>query len=180
MCLSIFNWIHRSSQLCSSIHLKDFLNMDVNCTWSNHLLQHNARSFLPTAPWNNRLAIEIGWWMIIHILRTTRLCHFCSYNTIENEANFMLECPMYNPIRDKFPSLFENVVPRSMKSFFRLDQQVNISLYLIEAIALRHSRELIGLKPSWCTFNPISLFGFPDFKSVSFHWVLNNYLYVKK
>ena len=60
----------------------------------------------------------------------------------------MLECPMYNPIRDKFPSLFENVVPRSMKSFCRLDQQVNISLYLIDAIALRHSRDLIGLKPS--------------------------------
>ena len=60
----------------------------------------------------------------------------------------MLECPLYNSIRDKFPSLFENVVPGSLKSFFQLNQQVNISLYPTEVTALHHSRELIGLKPS--------------------------------
>ena len=60
----------------------------------------------------------------------------------------MLKCPLYNPIRDKFPSLFENVVPRNLKSFFQSDQQINISLYLTEATALRHSKELNGLKPS--------------------------------
>ena len=42
-------------------------------------------------------------------------------------------------IRDKFPSLFENVVLGSLKSFFQLDNQVDINLYLIEATALRHS-----------------------------------------
>jgi hypothetical protein len=60
----------------------------------------------------------------------------------------MLECPLYNPTRDKFSSLFDNIVPRSLKSFFQLDQQVNISLYLMGVIALRHSREHNGLKPS--------------------------------
>jgi hypothetical protein len=38
-----------------------------------------------------------------------------------------------------FPVLLENVVPRSLKSFFQLDQHVNIMLYLKEATALRHS-----------------------------------------
>ena len=52
----------------------------------------------------------------------------------------MLEYPLYNPIRDKFPSLFENVVPGNLKSFFKLDQQVDISLYLTEATTLCHSK----------------------------------------
>ena len=60
----------------------------------------------------------------------------------------MLECPLYNPIRDKFPSIFENVVLGSLQSFFQLDQRVNISLFLTEATALYHSRELTSLKPS--------------------------------
>ena len=50
--------------------------------------------------------------------RDNRLCHFYSYNVVENEVDFVLECPLYNPIRDKFSSLFENVVLGSLKSFF--------------------------------------------------------------
>jgi hypothetical protein len=34
----------------------------------------------------------------------------------------------------------------------------------MEANAVYHSRELIELKPSWCAFSLISLFGFVDFK----------------
>ena len=36
-----------------------------------------------------------------------RLCHFCSYTVVEKEAHFVLECPPYNFIRDKFQSLLE-------------------------------------------------------------------------
>ena len=60
----------------------------------------------------------------------------------------MLECPIYNPIRDKFPSLYENVVLGSLKTFFPLDHKVDCSLYLTEAIAFCHSKELVGLNPS--------------------------------
>ena len=59
----------------------------------------------------------------------------------------MLRCPLYNPIRDKFLSLFENVVLKSLESFFQWDHQIDISPYLTEAIALHHSRELASLKP---------------------------------
>jgi hypothetical protein len=31
------------------------------------------------------------------------LCHICSYNVIETEVRFVLECPVYNPVRGKFP-----------------------------------------------------------------------------
>ena len=58
--------------------------------------------------------------MIIPISRGTRLCHFCSHNAVENEAHLLLECLLYKPIRDKFPSLFENVVPGSLKSFLQI------------------------------------------------------------
>jgi len=70
----------------------------------------------------------------------------------------MLECPLYNSIRDKFALLFENVVLGSLESFFQLDQKVDISLYLTEATALRHSRKLAGFKPTRCTISPTSLF----------------------
>jgi hypothetical protein len=55
----------------------------------------------------------------------------CSYNVIENEAHFVLECLLYTSIGDKyFPSLFENVVLGSLGSFVQLDREVDISLYL--------------------------------------------------
>ena len=64
----------------------------------------------------------------------------------------MLICPMYKPIRDRFPLLLEDVVLGSLKFyfiyFFQLDHQLHISLFLTETHALRHSRESTSLKPS--------------------------------
>jgi hypothetical protein len=74
------------------------------------------------------------------------------YNAFENKAYFVLECPLYDPIRDKCPSLFEKVVLGRLKSFFQSDQQVNIKLYLTKGIALCHSRALAGSKPSMMYF----------------------------
>ena len=47
-----------------------------------------------------------------------------------------------------FPSIVENAVLWSLKSFFQSGHEVDIRLYLTEATALRHSKELAGLKPS--------------------------------
>ena len=60
----------------------------------------------------------------------------------------------------------------SLKYFFQLDQDVDISLFLTKTIAFCNSRELVGLKPSWCSFNPISFFDFLNFKikPISFHF----------
>ena len=130
----------------------------MDCTWSNHWLHHNARSSFPYTLSTVELPSKSGNGRLSLSLETTRLCHFCFYNAIENDGHFVMECPIYNPIRHKFPSLFENVVLGSLKSFFQLDYQVDISLYLSKATAPYHSRKLVGLKPSWCTFNPIGLF----------------------
>jgi hypothetical protein len=58
----------------------------------------------------------------------------------------VLDYPPYNPIRDKFSSLFANVVPGSLKCSFQLDQLVRISLYLMKATALCHSKGIIDKK----------------------------------
>ena len=81
-------------------------------------------------------------------LSHTRLWHFCSYNIAGNEAHFVLECPPHNLVRDKFPSLFKNVVLESLNSFFSLNHQIDIGFYLTKATTLRHFKELISLKPS--------------------------------
>ena len=49
-------------------------------------------------------------------------------------------------MRDRFALLFENVILWRLKSFFQLDDQVDIRLYLTEATVLYHSRELASLK----------------------------------
>ena len=68
------------------------------------------------------------------ISRVTTLCHFCSYNANENEAHFILECPLYKPIRDKFPSLFENVV--------HMESQIMLSIGPPKLILASISRRL--------------------------------------
>ena len=60
----------------------------------------------------------------------------CSHNIVDWEAHFVLECPLYDSINHKILSLFQNAVLRSLKSFSKLDHQVDISDYHIEATAL--------------------------------------------
>ena len=118
----------------------------------------------------HRIAMEIGRWLNIPISRDNISCHFCSYNVVEIEPHFVLRYPLYNPIRDKFHSLFENVILGSLKSFFQLNHQVDISLYLTEATSLCHSRDLVGLTTSRCTLSPCSLLAFQTLVSIPFHY----------
>ena len=97
-----------------------------------------------------------------------RLCHFYSYDVVENMTHFVLECP-YNVIGDEFSSLFENIVWGSLKSFSRLHQQVDICIYLTESTALCQSRASTSLKPSCCTFRPITRLALWTLKSMSIH-----------
>ena len=71
-------------------------------------------------------------------------CHFCSYFAVENKAHFVLK---YNPIRDEFSPIFENIVLESLRYFFQLDNQLDITLYLMDITVLCHSRKLAVLKP---------------------------------
>jgi hypothetical protein len=77
-----------------------------------------------------------------------RVCYFCSYNVVENEVQFMLECTSTTTSRDRIPSLFQNLVVGSLKSYFQLTYQFDISRYFTEATALHYYRELTFLTPS--------------------------------
>ena len=147
---------------CYEIILTGRIPVEDVATTDYDLVIDGERPKLPTnvEPWMRDLITEC--WHSDPLERPDFKSIVDILTIVENEAHFVLECSLYNPIRDKFPSLFENVLLGSFKSFFQFDQQVNICFYLTEATALRHSRESTGLKPSLCTFNPISLFNFPD------------------
>ena len=100
------------------LHLKDFLRYKCELYLKQPLTPPQRKIIATYRTSYPRLPIIIGQWMIIPISRDARLCHFYSCNAFENEAHFMLECPLYNLLRDKFPSLFENVVLESLKYFF--------------------------------------------------------------
>ena len=60
---------------------------------------------------------------IIPIPINKTLCHFCSYNVVENDAQFVLECLYYNSIKSEVPSQFSLCeVALDSESFFQLDQ----------------------------------------------------------
>ena len=87
---------------------------------------------------NHRVAKEIGRWLTLPINRDTRLCHFCSYSAVDNEAHVVLKCSLseitfhhYSECNVKEPRVF------------LLDgAKVDINLYLRKATTLHHSREL--------------------------------------
>lgn len=119
----------------------------------------------------------MGRWSTIPIItRDNRLRHFYSCNVLKNETHFVLEYPLYNPLRDKFQSHSEKVVG-SLKSFFQLDHPIDISLYLMEASTLCYSRKLVGFTPPRCIFNPINLSALKPpglsrtLKPIPFHFV---------
>ena len=132
---------------------------------------------VPYRTLNHRLAIESdnGWLsMSLEILDYATFANIMQFKM----SQFSCWNIIHDPIREKMPPLFGNVVLGSLKSFFQLDHQVDISLYLTEATALRHCRELANLKLLWCIFNPISLHGFMDFKInfIIFHNKYSKYL----
>lgn len=59
--------------------------------------------------------------------------------------HLVLHCPLYNPITMKFQLLFEMAILGNLKFIFQSNQQVDISLYLIEANALCHHNNVVGL-----------------------------------
>ena len=118
--------------------------MDTTIMQVHQCLPHLESS---TSDWN--------WTMVdIPISGDNRLFHFCSYNTVKNEARFVLEYPLYNYIREKFWLLFENVVLGSFKSFFLIGPSSWHLPCLTEATKLWLSRELAGFEPTRCTLNP--------------------------
>ena len=67
-------------------------------------------------------------------MRCICLNMFCVSFEYENEEHLVLECPLYNSIGNRFPSIFQNVVLIcNLNSFFKL--------YFMDATTLHYSKE---------------------------------------
>ena len=154
------------------LHIKDFLKYKCVLYLKQPLTPPQRNIIVAHLTSNHRLAIGIGRWSTwtIPISTYNKLCHFCSYYVVENEALFVLKCPLYKSIGDKYQITIWEAILGSLRSFFQLDHQFEISLYLTEATTLHHARELATLTPSWCIFSLISLSTYCTLKSSSFHW----------
>jgi hypothetical protein len=89
-----WNSFHIARKQLDYLHLKDIHNeCELYLNWP--LTPPQRKIIVAYCTSNPLLAIEIGRWMSIPVSRDTKLCHFCSYNAIEIEAHFVLECPLY-------------------------------------------------------------------------------------
>lgn len=69
--------------------------------------------------WHHSQCLEIGY-IIKHVILLDIHDNFSlTYKIVENETHFVLTCPLHNPIRDKFSTIFKNVGLESLKSFFQ-------------------------------------------------------------
>ena len=161
------NWWYQGGNSCLSVKLFPSLEKETKYPPQEEFSQPSTspqrKILVAYRILNCRLAIET-------YPRDSKLCHFCSCNVVENKTHFVLECPLNNFIKDKFHSPFEKVVLRRLKSFFQMDHQVNVSIYLTQATTLHHSRELASLTSSWCIISPIRLLASKTFKPISFHY----------
>ena len=132
--------LHLSWKKLDYLHLKDSLKYDCELYLKQSLTSSQLKIIVAYHTSIHRLSIETRQWSTTPMPRENRLCHFCSYNVVENEAQFVLECPLFNSIRDKFQTLLKKVVLWSLKSLFQLAHQVETNLYLTETTTLRHSR----------------------------------------
>ena len=91
---------------------------------------YNTRSMLPTAPRTIdstlkmddarlSLSLEILGYAASALIPQLKMRHISCW-----------KCPLHNPISDEFPSLFENLVLGSLRSFFHSNHHVDIDLYL--------------------------------------------------
>ena len=51
---------------------------------------------------SNNLCLSIETGRYHHIDRNNRICSLCNMNILENEYHFVLVCPLYSTIRDKY------------------------------------------------------------------------------
>lgn len=107
-----------------------YVGQKLRCIVNNHSVAppHQHKFVVVYCTSYHRLVIETSQWSTILVPRDSQVCHFCSYNELENKGHFVLEWPLYKSIKDKFQLLFENVVFVSLESVFRLNHRVDIKV----------------------------------------------------
>jgi hypothetical protein len=58
---------------------------------------------------SHQLHSETGHWTIPKTSRDEIICHLCDTKRVEDETNFILECPAYTHIISQFQNIFRNI-----------------------------------------------------------------------
>lgn len=77
---------------------------------------------------------------------------------LENKSHLVLECPLHEPIRGRFPTLFKYVLLGRLKFFNEVDYHVDIGCFLIGFTAsICYYKELISLtlEPICCQIHAL-------------------------
>jgi hypothetical protein len=87
------------------------------------------------------LAIEAGRRSRPSIPRSQRLCPFCEGAEREDEQHFLLECPTYDALRERFPDLFGEPKPMHLMTACGGNAQLwnDYADFLIRAMAIRRA-----------------------------------------
>lgn len=84
------NSFHLMGNKIDYLHLKGFLDYECESYLKQPLTPPQCKIIAASCTSNRRLAIETRQWSTILISRDIRLCYFCFFNAIDNEAHFML------------------------------------------------------------------------------------------
>lgn len=126
------------SQITKDFELQDYLKFNIN----KHLRSKLTKLRLSA----HSLAIETGRYSKPITPAEERFCKSCK-SKVEDELHFLLDCPIYNKLRDKFFTLFNknlngmNDTPLKIASSLlnptTIQDTKNICLYLQESFSIR-------------------------------------------
>ena len=94
---------------------------------------------------SHRLAIEEGRYR--NIERSNRICKFCNMNQVETEYHFLLVCPFYNSLREKYIKRYYRTWPTTTKFKALMSSNVksticNLAAYVYFATRARETYAL--------------------------------------
>lgn len=138
---------------CANVHdsnrLRTYATFKFNLTTEKYLTvvtNYRIRKSLSKFRYSNHtLMIESGRKDGIEF--ENRICKMCSQNVVEDEYHFLLECPLYNSLRNKYLLQYNN---RNQHTFHKLlttsSVRVinNLALYVHLAFKVRSSHLVVN------------------------------------
>ncbi len=79
------------------------------------------------------LPIETGRHHRPPILRSSRLCPHCPLDSVGDERHLVFECPIFQPLTDKYYTLFSSRTS-SMQSFFAQKDRMSVYKFISDCL----------------------------------------------
>ena len=137
-----FAEVRNSSKLDSYEHFKGTIELEKYLRCINNVKHRSALARLRCVA--HKLAIEEGRYR--NIEREQRKCIYCNMNSIESEYHFLLVCPHYRDLRNKYIPSFYRTWPTKMKFYNLMKSQStklirNVAAFVFLGVKKRESTE---------------------------------------